>query len=256
MIRGTNTSFRVIKNDEDELLFQSLKDWPADRVGPITRKRAMDVIDEAMRQHENIEIPITDDSDFYITFVITNGSSDKPIGTTQGRIKNRSAYISWISLFKEERGLGLFKEIHFCWSELAFKIMNCDRIIFITGPSNVAVINLGNTYTYDKEEARIGLFDTADPKEKFVQTKANHLADFARLRGYKDAKGQPLSFKVIPEEIPQKRIREHRPDGRPEIPDVESINRQKPDVVHHIFQPGPERGPEPVTQIPLNDPEL
>lgn len=265
MIKGSDIEFRLIQNDEDEVLFQSLKDWPADRVGPITRRRAQEVLDQAMKQHENVEIPLTDNSDFFITFVIVRQPQGDIVGTTQGRIKNRSAYISWISFLPSMRGLGLFKESHFCWSELAFNLMGCDRMIVVTKPTIIPVTQLFDRYTGSKEEPRIGRFDTDDPKEKWVHTKAEYLADFAREDGYKNKAGQKFSFTVDQAKIPQKRVKLPRFDGRP-VYEVDPANRQKPDVVDPRFyeingtpkvvSTGPEviNSPEIATELPF-DPE-
>jgi hypothetical protein len=195
VIKGPNISFRLLGNDDDELVFQCLKDWPADARGPFTRRRAMDTADAGMRENMLIHHPLTEESDFFVTFVIEDSTG--AIGVTKARIWGTSVWVEWLALLPTARGRGLFREIRLAWSALTFEIFHAEKVGFETRTDVAATLDIFDRYTGEtSDEVRKRGLNTDAEKLKWWHTKDNHLAD--RDEGMKDRDGNRITFEATP----------------------------------------------------------
>lgn len=196
MIQGPNIRFRLIRNDEDELLFACMRDWPADGRGPFTRRRAIDTLDLCVRENQLVEYPLTGRSDWFVTFVIE--TEGRAIGVTRGRIWQRTVWVEWLALHPDERGRGLFREVHLCWSALCFEVLQGNRIGFATREGTPAVEGLIDRYTGEEADRargpRQGRLETDAPKRKWLHTRADYERD--RETAFKDREGREISFRA------------------------------------------------------------
>lgn len=203
MISGPNIRFRLITNDEDEFLFQCLKQWPADAQGPYTRERAKADIGHAMREHRHIEYPLQDErwtdehggihghrSDWFATVVIE--LRDEPIGAAKCRILGRSVWVSWLSLLPEHIGQGLFREIRLAWSWLTFEILQGDQLGFATPVDNDPTMAVMTMYHGKRSEYWKGPLDNDTEKAKWWHTRADYERD--RETAFRDQEGAPITF--------------------------------------------------------------
>ncbi len=204
MIKGPNIAFRLIRNDEDEFLFQCLKDWEPDALGEYTRARAQDDIRHAMREHRLIEFPLQDErwtdeedrnhgtcSDWFATVVIE--LHDQPIGAAKCRILAQSVWVEWLALLPEFIGQGHFREIRLAWSWLTFEILQGDRLGFATRTDNaptMAIMGMYDGETSDKVRNR-GL-NTHTEKVKWWHSRDDYLRN--RDGAFRDREGRAVKF--------------------------------------------------------------
>lgn len=193
MIQGPNIRFRLIRNDEDDLLFGCMRDWQPDGRGPFTRRRAMDTLDLCVRENLLVTEPLTSESDFFVTFVIEVGGA--PIGVTKGRIWGKTVWVEWLALHPDERGKGLFREIHLAWSALTFQVLGGDRVGFATREGTPAVEGLIDRYHGEEaDSARKRGINTDAPKRKWMHSRADYERD--RADAFKDRQGREIRFRA------------------------------------------------------------
>lgn len=184
----------MLTNDDDDLVFQCLKDWPADARGPFTRRRAMDTADAGVRENLHIAYPLTDESDFFVTFVIEH--QGLPVGVTKGRIWGKSVWVEWLAILPAARGNGLFREIRLAWSALTFEVLEAEKLGFETRTDIAATADILDRYTGEMtDEVRKRGLNTDAEKLKWWHTRENHLSD--RDEGMKDKDGKRITFEAM-----------------------------------------------------------
>lgn len=193
MIQGPNIRFRLLGDDDYEELFACLRDWPADAHGPFTLDRAIKTTGAAVRENLHVHRPLTEQSDFFCTFVIED--SNGLVGVTKGRIWGQSVWVEWLALLPTARGRGLFREIRLAWSALTFEIFQAEKVGFETRTDVAATLDIFDRYTGEtSDEVRKRGLNTDAEKLKWWHTKDNHLAD--RDEGMKDRDGKRITFEA------------------------------------------------------------
>ena len=140
LVRTPDLTFRRVGNDDDEIVFQSLKDWPPDQHGPWTRKRAIERVGMANREQLYSHSPIvkrcdelahckcTNCSDFFENIII-EVTGVGGVGYTQARIWKDRVWVQFISLLEGERGKGRFEEIYWLYTWLIFEVWKAGRLM-------------------------------------------------------------------------------------------------------------------------------
>lgn len=206
MIQGPTIRLRLIQNDEDEFIFQCMKDWPADAEGPYTRGRAQDRIKLAMQEHQNIEYPLQDNrwtdatqkihgdcSDWFATFVIEH--KGERVGVAHCRVIGFAVWVEWLSLLPERISTGLFREIRLAWSWLTFEILQGDRLGFATTVDNAPTMAVLGMYQFDRSKnVRNRGLNTDKEKEKGWHTRDHYERD--RSTAFVDRDGNAITFEA------------------------------------------------------------
>jgi hypothetical protein len=206
VIKGPNITMRLIRNDEDEHLFQCLKDWPPDAYGEFTRDRASRTISAAMMEHQYIEYPLQDEtwvddedrfhgtrSDWFATLVIE--LHGLPIGAAHCRIIGTSVWVEWLALLPEYIAHGHFREIRLAWSWLTFVILQGDRLGFATRTDNAPTMAIMEMYDgVRSKRVRNRGINTDSEKEKFWHSREDYLRN--RDAAFKDRDGNPIAFEA------------------------------------------------------------
>ncbi len=189
---------RLIRNDEDEHLFQCLKDWPEDKQGKFTRARAQLTLREAMAQHLQIGYPLQEDSDWFGTLVIELSAEQNsaPIGVAHCRVLGRAVWVEWLALLPEHIGLGHFREIRLAWSWLTFEILQGDRLGFATRTDNAPTMAIMGMYDGEKsDKVRNRGLNTDAEKAKWWHSREDYLRN--REAAFRDREGRVVVFRSV-----------------------------------------------------------
>ena len=125
MIYSNSVGFRRPNNEDDELVFQCLKDW-VDDMGPMSRAKAQTLLDSCLKENEFAHYPIDSRSSFFETWVIQAGAQD--VGIVRMFIKGGMLEVKFLSIAPAFRQSGHFNHAYRLLAASAFELYQCDAL--------------------------------------------------------------------------------------------------------------------------------
>lgn len=129
-VRGDKLAFRWLEPDDEQLIFDCMRDWPSDRYGRTTLQRARQHVANGINENDEAleQVPLTPAADFHANFVITQAGTD--IGFTYLRAWGQKLHVKVLSFLPAERGQGHFRETYWLFRYVGFEAWDADVMTF------------------------------------------------------------------------------------------------------------------------------